>query len=97
LRYWEEKKIYGKMQEQGRNNRRGKYILHDGPPYANGHIHIGHALNKVLKDIIVKFKTMKGFYSPYVPGWDCHGLPIELQVDKNLGDKKEKIDIIEKR
>lgn len=97
LRYWEEKKIYEKMQEQGTKNKGGRYILHDGPPYANGHIHMGHALNKVLKDIIVKFKTMKGFYSPYVPGWDCHGLPIELQVDKNLGDKKEKIDIIEKR
>ncbi len=72
-------------------------MLHDGPPYANGHIHMGHALNKILKDIIVKFKSMQGFYSPYVPGWDCHGLPIELQVDKNLGDGKEKIGILEKR
>ena len=65
------------------------YILHDGPPYANGHIHIGHALNKILKDIIVKFKSMSGFTSPYVPGWDCHGLPIEHQVLKNLGSKKD--------
>ncbi len=96
LKYWEDKNVYGKMQEEGRGTG-GKYILHDGPPYANGHIHMGHALNKILKDIIVKFRTMKGFYSPYVPGWDCHGLPIELQVDKNLGDKKEKIDIIDKR
>lgn len=72
-------------------------MLHDGPPYANGHIHIGHALNKILKDIIIKFKAMQGFYAPYVPGWDCHGLPIELQVDKNLGEKKEKIGVPEKR
>ncbi len=95
LRAWEEKRIYQKIQE--RNKSKKPYILHDGPPYANGHIHMGHALNKILKDIIVKYKTMKGFYAPYIPGWDCHGLPIELQVDKNLGDKKEKIDIIEKR
>ncbi|NWF53000.1 MAG: isoleucine--tRNA ligase, partial [Nitrospirae bacterium] len=72
-------------------------ILHDGPPYANGPIHIGHALNKILKDIIIKYKSMKGFYSPYVPGWDCHGLPIELEVDKKLGKKKEEIGILEKR
>ena len=97
LKSWEEKKIYEKMQEQARSRKAGTYILHDGPPYANGHIHMGHALNKILKDIIVKYRTMKGFYAPYVPGWDCHGLPIELQVDKNLGDKKEKIGIIEKR
>lgn len=95
LSFWEENKIYRRIQEKNRNN--NHYILHDGPPYANGHIHIGHALNKILKDIIVKYKSMKGFYSPYVPGWDCHGLPIELQVDKNLGDRKDKLDILEKR
>ena len=95
LKFWEENKIYERLQNK---NSAGKhYILHDGPPYANGHIHIGHALNKILKDIIVKFKSMQGFYSPYVPGWDCHGLPIELQVDKNLGEKKDKVDILEKR
>ncbi|GAB4411728.1 MAG: isoleucine--tRNA ligase [Thermodesulfovibrionales bacterium] len=95
LKSWEEKRIYEKIQQK---NRGGKhYILHDGPPYANGHIHIGHALNKILKDIIVKFKSMQGFYSPFVPGWDCHGLPIELQVDKNLGGEKEKVGILEKR
>ena len=64
---------------------RPKFILHDGPPYANGDIHIGHAVNKVLKDIIVKSKTLSGFDAPYVPGWDCHGLPIELQVEKKHG------------
>ena len=95
MKFWEEKKIYEKLQENRKNSEH--YILHDGPPYANGHIHIGHALNKILKDIIVKYKSMRGFYSPYVPGWDCHGLPIELQVDKNLGDKKDKFDILEKR
>ncbi len=95
LKFWEQNKIYEKLQKK--NKRDKTYLLHDGPPYANGHIHIGHALNKILKDIIVKFKTMQGYYSPYVPGWDCHGLPIELQVDKNLGDKKEKIDILDKR
>jgi isoleucyl-tRNA synthetase len=97
LRGWDEKKIYDKMQEHRGKQSAGKYILHDGPPYANGHIHMGHALNKILKDIIVKYKTMKGFYAPYIPGWDCHGLPIELQVDKDLGEKKDKITLIEKR
>ena len=64
------------------------YILHDGPPYANGHIHLGTAFNKILKDFIVKSKTMAGFDSPYVPGWDCHGLPIEIKVDSELGAQK---------
>ena len=63
--------------------------MHDGPPYANGNIHIGHALNKILKDIIVKYKAMTGHSAPYVPGWDCHGLPIELQVEKNIGRTKK--------
>lgn len=94
LRFWYENRIYQRMQERDRSKR---YILHDGPPYANGNIHIGHALNKVLKDIIIKYKTMKGFYAPFVPGWDCHGLPIEHQVDKNLGSKKATTPILEKR
>ncbi len=84
---WRETGIYRLIQE--RNSGKPAYILHDGPPYANGHIHIGHALNKILKDVIVKYKSLKGFSSPYVPGWDCHGLPIEHQVLKNLGPKKE--------
>ncbi|MBI4709932.1 MAG: isoleucine--tRNA ligase, partial [Nitrospirae bacterium] len=79
LNFWEKNSAYQKMQEKDRAK---SYILHDGPPYANGHIHLGHALNKILKDIIVKYKSMQGYYSPYVPGWDCHGLPIEHQVDK---------------
>ncbi len=84
---WQQENVYALMQQAGEGKK--TYILHDGPPYANGHIHIGHALNKILKDIIVKFKSLKGFRSPYVPGWDCHGLPIEHQVLKNLGPKKE--------
>ncbi len=85
VKKWQDEKIYYKIQE----SRKGAdlYILHDGPPYANGHLHLGHALNKILKDIIVKHKTMMGFRSPYVPGWDCHGLPIELNVTKEMGDK----------
>ncbi|MBM4332432.1 MAG: isoleucine--tRNA ligase [Deltaproteobacteria bacterium] len=95
LSQWEEKKIYQKLREIAKD--RPKYILHDGPPYANGHIHIGTALNKILKDFIVKSKNMAGFNGEYVPGWDCHGLPIEHQVDKELGSKKASYSIIEKR
>jgi isoleucyl-tRNA synthetase len=89
LAAWEKNGLYKKMEDAGKG--KPKYILHDGPPYANGHIHIGHALNKVLKDIILKSKRMSGFDAPYIPGWDCHGLPIELQVEKNLGSKKHEI------
>ena len=85
LAKWEKENIYKKI--LGARSSAEKYILHDGPPYANGHIHIGHSLNKVLKDVIVKHKSMMGFFAPYVPGWDCHGLPIELNVSKELGDK----------
>ncbi len=90
LAWWEQQKLYEQIQEAGKG--RPRYVLHDGPPYANGRIHIGHALNKILKDIIVKSKTMAGFHAPYVPGWDCHGLPIEHQVMKELGDKKKDLD-----
>ena len=93
---WEREGIHGKMVEANRG--RPKFILHDGPPYANERIHIGHALNKVLKDIIVKYKSMRGYCTPYVPGWDCHGLPIELQVEKNLGrEKKNRLSKVEVR
>ncbi|MDR1656866.1 MAG: isoleucine--tRNA ligase [Deltaproteobacteria bacterium] len=84
---WRAMDIYKKILEH--SSGRPSWVIHDGPPYANGHIHAGTALNKILKDIIVKSKTMSGFYSPYVPGWDCHGLPIEHQVDKTLGPKKK--------
>ncbi|OGR89915.1 MAG: hypothetical protein A2992_00850 [Elusimicrobia bacterium RIFCSPLOWO2_01_FULL_59_12] len=85
LASWEKDRVYQKALERRRPEKSKKqFILHDGPPYANGHLHLGHALNKILKDIIVRFKTMAGYYAPYVPGWDCHGLPIELQLMKEL-------------
>ncbi|MGO8755307.1 MAG: isoleucine--tRNA ligase [Gallionellaceae bacterium] len=83
LAQWQAQQRYQKIRAAGKG--RPTFILHDGPPYANGDIHIGHAVNKVLKDIIVKSKTLAGFDAPYVPGWDCHGLPIELQVEKKHG------------
>jgi len=83
VRQWQEGKLYERIREVSRG--RPKFILHDGPPYANGDIHIGHAVNKILKDIVVKSKVLAGFDSPYVPGWDCHGLPIELQIEKAHG------------
>ncbi|HSR11716.1 MAG TPA: isoleucine--tRNA ligase, partial [Thermodesulfobacteriota bacterium] len=95
LRMWEEKRIYHKIREAAKD--RPKYILHDGPPYANGHIHIGTALNKILKDLIIKSRNMAGYNGEYVPGWDCHGLPIEHEVDKSLGSKKGSYSILEKR
>jgi isoleucyl-tRNA synthetase len=83
VKSWQETQLYRRVREASRG--RPKFVLHDGPPYANGDIHIGHAINKVLKDIIVKSKTLAGFDAPYVPGWDCHGLPIEHQVEKKHG------------
>jgi isoleucyl-tRNA synthetase len=89
LKEWFDKDIYGLIRKKSLGNQ--KYVLHDGPPYANGDIHIGHALNKTLKDIIVKYKTMRGLDSAYVPGWDCHGLPVEHQLFKELGINKNQI------
>ena len=87
---WEERNIYGKQRQVARG--RPRFVLHDGPPYANGAIHIGHAVNKILKDIIVKSRSLDGFDAPYIPGWDCHGLPIELQVEKKHGRPGQKLD-----
>jgi isoleucyl-tRNA synthetase len=87
LRHWQEKGVYETILQASRG--REPFILHDGPPYANGHIHMGHAVNKILKDLVVKSRSMSGHFAPYVPGWDCHGLPIEHQVDKELGKEKE--------
>lgn len=97
LNFWHEHRIYEKLQQKNKDKGKGQFILHDGPPYANGHIHIGHALNKILKDIIVKYHSMMEQYCPFIPGWDCHGLPIELQVDKSLGKDKEKVAVLKKR
>jgi isoleucyl-tRNA synthetase len=90
LRRWEAMDLYGRMRAAAAG--RPKFTLHDGPPYANGEIHIGHAVNKVLKDIIVKSRTLDGYDAPYVPGWDCHGLPIELNVEKKVGKAGVKVD-----
>jgi isoleucyl-tRNA synthetase len=101
LAWWEQIGLYKRLREVAAD--RPLWVLHDGPPYANGNIHMGHVLNKVLKDVVVKSRSMLGFNSPYVPGWDCHGLPIEHQVDKALGldtapiDVREAMDPVEKR
>jgi isoleucyl-tRNA synthetase len=89
LKRWQSLNLYGKLREQGK--KRKKFIFHDGPPYANGHIHMGTAVNKVLKDMVVKSKTFSGFEAPFIPGWDCHGLPIELNVEKKVGKPGHKI------
>ncbi len=89
LARWKEMRLYDRIREARAG--RPKFVLHDGPPYANGQIHLGTALNKILKDFVVKSRTMAGFDSPYVPGYDCHGLPIELKVDRELGPKKREM------
>lgn len=88
LKKWEDEKLYDKIQSKGGGN---KFTLHDGPPYANGNLHHGHILNKVLKDIVVKYHNMAGYKAEFVPGWDCHGLPIETAVDKKLGPKRHQM------
>ena len=90
LKQWQDSGLYERIQEFTAD--RPLFILHDGPPYANGDIHIGHAVNKILKDIVIKSRLLAGFRSPYVPGWDCHGLPIELQVEKKVGKVGRKVD-----
>ncbi|MDO6685084.1 MULTISPECIES: isoleucine--tRNA ligase [unclassified Agarivorans] len=95
LKRWDEKDLYGQIRQAKKGKK--SFILHDGPPYANGNIHLGHSVNKVLKDIIIKSKTLSDFDSPYVPGWDCHGLPIELQVEKKVGKPGKKVTAAEFR
>lgn len=95
LKQWEEMSLYQKMREAGLG--KPTFVLHDGPPYANGELHVGHAVNKILKDIITKSKTLSGFDAPYVPGWDCHGLPIELNVEKKVGKPGHKVTAAEFR
>ncbi len=97
LKDWEEQSYYEKLQNKRKEQGMPEFILHDGPPYANGHIHIGTALNKVLKDIVVRSKSLEGYRVPYVPGWDTHGLPIELRAIKELGVDREKASILELR
>ena len=92
LARWEAEGLYAQLRANGAG--RPRFVLHDGPPYANGAIHLGHAVNKILKDIIVKSKTMAGFDAPYVPGWDCHGLPIEIAIEKKFGKVGVKLDAV---
>lgn len=95
LAYWQQEDIYRKLNKKTAGQ--DLYLLHDGPPYANGHIHMGHVLNKVLKDIVLKYKVMAGHHAPFVPGWDCHGLPVEHQLFKKLNLNKEQISVVEFR
>src|SRR5882757_297630 len=95
LAQWESGNLYQRIREA--RGGRPRYVLHDGPPYANGNIHLGTAFNKILKDFIVKSKSMAGFDAPYIPGWDCHGLPIEFKVDQELGKRKAKMSVAEIR
>ncbi len=90
LKRWQDEDLYARLREQARG--RPSFVLHDGPPYANGAIHLGHAVNKVLKDAVVKSKLLAGFDAPYVPGWDCHGLPIEIAIEKKWGKVGDKLD-----
>src|SRR5437762_9452809 len=89
VKAWEDEGVYEKLLEK--NGKAEKFVFHDGPPYANGAIHQGHFLNKILKDLVVKYHLMSGHETAFVPGWDCHGLPIERQVDKQLGAKKREL------
>lgn len=95
LRKWNDLNLYNKLRDLGKKRKR--FIMHDGPPYANGQLHLGHTVNKVLKDIVVKYKTLSGFDAPFVPGWDCHGLPIELNVEKKLGKPGRKVSVADFR
>src|SRR5215211_5420778 len=88
IRQWQDSQLYERLRQKAKG--RPKFILADGPPYANGDIHLGHAVNKILKDMVVKSKILSGFNSPFVPGWDCHGLPIELNVEKQIGKPNDK-------
>jgi len=94
VKQWQDKKIYERVRKASAG--RPKFVLHDGPPYANGDIHIGHAVNKILKDIVVKSRTLSGFDAPYVPGWDCHGMPIEIQIEKLFGKNLPTADVLTK-
>src|SRR5204862_2986149 len=95
LAKWAQEDLYGQIRDARRDS--PIFTLHDGPPYANGRIHLGTALNKILKDFVVKSKTLAGFNAPYVPGYDCHGLPIELKVDRELGPKKRDMSVADFR
>ncbi|HEY6395079.1 MAG TPA: class I tRNA ligase family protein, partial [Candidatus Binataceae bacterium] len=89
LKHWDEIDLYARMLQAHRDS--PPWVLHDGPPYANGRVHMGTALNKILKDFVVRTRAMMGFRTPFVPGWDCHGMPIELKVARDLGERARTI------
>ena len=95
LKKWDEEHLYEKALAKNKDNE--PFILHDGPPYANGSIHVGHAMNKILKDFILRYKTMRGFYCPYIPGWDTHGLPIETALTKKQKVNRKSMDVADFR
>src|SRR4051794_13407701 len=97
LQRWQEMHLYKRIIITRSSGAKGKWILHDGPPFANGDIHMGHLVNKVLKDIILRFRTMQGYQTPYVPGWDCHGLPIEHKITQELGPKAREMSVVDIR
>jgi isoleucyl-tRNA synthetase len=97
LKKWQEARLYEKVLDARADSPKGKWVLHDGPPFANGDIHIGHLINKTLKDVIMRFRSMQGYQTPYVPGWDCHGLPIEHKIQQELGPKLREMSTVEVR
>ena len=97
LQGWQGMHLYKRIQLARSTSPKGKWVLHDGPPFANGDIHIGHVINKVLKDVIIRFRTMQGYQTPYVPGWDCHGLPIEHKIQQELGPKLRQMSVVDVR
>jgi isoleucyl-tRNA synthetase len=97
LRKWQEERLYERLLTARADSPKGKWVLHDGPPFANGDIHIGHVINKVLKDVILRFRTMQGYQTPYVPGWDCHGLPIEHKIQEQFKGKLREMSTVEVR
>jgi isoleucyl-tRNA synthetase len=97
LQAWQAERLYDKLMAARANSPKGKWVLHDGPPFANGDIHIGHVINKVLKDVVERFRSMQGYQTPYVPGWDCHGLPIEHKIQQELGPKLRQMSVVDVR
>src|SRR6185436_13303548 len=93
LKKWEDINLYERLREAREG--RPLYVLHDGPPYANGRLHLGHVLNKVLKDFCIKSRSMMGYWTPYIPRWECYGLPIEIQVDKEIGARRAELSTID--
>ena len=93
--HWSDQEVYQKM--MSKNKGKESFVLHDGPPFTNGDVHVGTALNKTLKDVIVRYKNGRGFHTPYIPGWDCHGLPIEHKVSKSLQKEKKEFDVLSLR